>query len=69
MAGILILNTTVIVIYLLDIEGRCIAKQPSEGESYEDRYYCFKYAKDIKAELQRISDEYNKNKENNKFLI
>ena len=56
-------------IYLLDIEGRCIAKQPSEGESYEDRYYCFKYAKDIKAELQRISDEYNKNKENNKLLI
>jgi hypothetical protein len=56
-------------IYLLDTEGRCIAKQPSEGESYEERYYCFKYAKDIKDELQRISDEYNKNKENNKLPI
>jgi len=56
-------------IYLLDEEGRCIAKQPSEGESYEDRYYCFKYAKDIKDELQKISDEYNKNKENNKLPI
>jgi len=56
-------------IYLLDTEGRCIAKQLSEGKSYEDRYYCFKYAKDIKGELQRISDEYNKNKGDNKLLI
>jgi len=43
-------------IYLLDEEGRCIAKQPSMGSQYEDRYYCFRYdnTKDIKEELRRI---------------
>ena len=48
-------------IYLLDTEGRCITKQLSEGESYEERYYCFKYGKneDIKAELQRLCKEYS----------
>ena len=54
-------------IYLLDEEGRCIAKQPSMGSQYEDRYYCFLYDKtkdiDIKAELRRIYQEYEENKE------
>ncbi len=48
-------------IYLLDDAGKCIAKQLSGGESYEERYYCFKYGKneDIKAELQRLCKEYS----------
>lgn len=48
-------------IYLLDDAGKCIAKQSSGGESYEERYYCFKYGKneDIKAELQRLCKEYS----------
>lgn len=52
-------------IYLLDEEGRCIAKQPSMGSQYEDRYYCFRYdnTKDIKEELRRIHQEYEENKE------
>lgn len=52
-------------IYLLDEEGRCIAKQPSMGSQYEDRYYCFRYdkTKDIKDELRRIYQEYEGNKE------
>lgn len=52
-------------IYLLDEEGRCIAKQPSMGSQYEDRYYCFQYnnTKDIKGELRRILQEYGENKE------
>lgn len=52
-------------IYLLDEEGRCIAKQPSMGSKYEDRYYCFQYdnTKDIKDELRRILQEYEENKE------
>lgn len=52
-------------IYLLDEEGRCIAKQPSMGSQYEDRYYCFRYdnTKDIKDELRRILQEYEENKE------
>lgn len=44
-------------IYLLDDAGKCIAKQSSGGESYEERYYCFEYGnknEDIKAELQRL---------------
>lgn len=51
-------------IYLLDDEGRCIAKQPSMGSQYEARYYCFLYnTKDIKEELRRIHQEYEENKE------
>lgn len=52
-------------IYLLDEEGRCIAKQPSKGSQYEDRYYCFLYdnTKNIKEELRRIHQEYEENKE------
>ena len=52
-------------IYLLDEEGRCIAKQPSMGSQYEDRYYCFLYdnTKNIKEELRRIHQEYEENKE------
>ena len=52
-------------VYLLDNEGRCIAKQPSMGSQYEDRYYCFRYdnTKDIKDELRRILQEYEENKE------
>ena len=48
-------------IYLLDDAGKCIAKQLSGGESYEERYYYFKYGKneDIKAELQRLCKEYS----------
>lgn len=43
-------------IYLLDDAGKCIAKQSSGGESYEERYYCFLYnnTKNIKEELRRI---------------
>ena len=49
-------------VYLLDNEGRCIAKQSSEGESYEERYYCFKYDKGekIKEVLQKIKEEYER---------
>ena len=53
-------------IYLLDTEGRCITKQLSEGESYEERYYCFEYGnkdEDIKAELQRLCKDYDSDKE------
>lgn len=52
-------------IYLLDEEGRCIAKQPSMGSQYEERYYCFLYdnTKNIKEELRRIHQEYEENKE------
>jgi len=52
-------------IYLLDEEGRCIAKQSSMGSQYEDRYYCFLYddTKNIKEELRRIHQEYEKHKE------
>ena len=52
-------------IYLLDDAGKCIAKQSSGGESYEERYYCFKYGKneDIKAELQRLCKDYDSDKE------
>lgn len=49
-------------IYLLDTEGKCITKQSSEGESYEERYYCFEYGnknEDIKAKLQRLCKEYS----------
>lgn len=49
-------------IYLLDDAGKCIAKQSSGGESYEERYYCFKYGnknEDIKAKLQRLCKEYS----------
>ena len=46
-------------VYLLDDEGRCIAKQSSEGKSYEERYYCFKYDKGekVKEMLQKIKEE------------
>ena len=48
-------------VYLLDNEGRCIAKQSSEGESYEERYYCFKYNKEkVKEVLQKIREEYER---------
>ena len=48
-------------VYLLDNEGRCIAKQSSEGESYEERYYCFKYNKEkVKEVLQKIKEEYER---------
>ena len=49
-------------VYLLDNEGRCIAKQSSEGKSYEERYYCFKYNKGekVKEELQKIKEEYER---------
>jgi hypothetical protein len=48
-------------IYLLNDEGRCIAKQSSEGESYEERYYCFKYNKEkVKEVLQKIKEEYER---------
>ena len=48
-------------VYLLDNEGRCIAKQSSEGESYEERYYCFKYNKEkVKVVLQKIKEEYER---------
>lgn len=49
-------------VYLLNDEGRCIAKQSSEGESYEERYYCFKYNKGekVKEVLQKIKEEYEK---------
>lgn len=48
-------------VYLLNDEGRCIAKQSSEGESYEERYYCFKYNKEkVKEVLQKIKEEYEK---------
>ena len=52
-------------IYLLDEEGKCIAKQPSMGSQYEDRYYCLLYnnTKNIKEELRRIHQEYEKHKE------
>ena len=52
-------------IYLLDDAGKCIAKQLSGGESYEERYYCFLYnnTKNIKEELRRIHQEYEKHKE------
>ena len=52
-------------IYLLDEEGRCIAKQPSMGSQYEDRYYCFLYdnTKNIKEELRRIHQKNEENKE------
>lgn len=49
-------------IYLLDDAGKCIAKQSSGGESYEERYYCFEYGnknEDIKAKLQRLCKEYS----------
>lgn len=48
-------------VYLLNDEGRCIAKQSSEGESYEERYYCFKYNKEkVKEVLQKIKEEYER---------
>ncbi|WP_304347890.1 DUF262 domain-containing protein [Capnocytophaga leadbetteri] len=48
-------------VYLLNNEGRCIAKQSSEGESYEECYYCFKYNKEkVKEVLQKIKEEYEK---------
>lgn len=48
-------------VYLLNNEGRCIAKQSSEGESYEERYYCFKYNKEkVKEVLQKIKEEYER---------
>ena len=53
-------------IYLLDDAGKCIAKQSSGGESYEERYYCFEYGnknEDIKAELQRLCKDYDSDKE------
>ena len=53
-------------IYLLDDAGKCIAKQSSGGESYEERYYCFEYAnkpEDINAELQRRCKDSDSDKE------
>lgn len=48
-------------VYLLNNEGRCIAKQSSKGESYEERYYCFKYNKEkVKEVLQKIKEEYER---------
>ena len=45
-------------VYLLNDEGRCIAKQSSEGESYEERYYCFKYNKEKVKEV--LQEEYER---------